>query len=363
MANRILNSSGVSKSRIITLLFFILLIVGLVMVGSASVVDAARDFQDKWYYLKLQAFWAVLASMVFIILSNFPHQKLQKFGSAFLLATIFLLILVMIPGVGTKLLGARRWINLGLFSIQPSEIAKLSLGIYFSSLLINHQKFSQFAATLGIVSLLVLFQPDMGTALVIIILSFILYFGSGGAVSKLILMSLVGLGLLGLLIIATPYRFARMKTFFDYSRDPQGSSYQIRQALIGFGSGSIFGVGIGQSKQKYDYLPEATTDSIFAIIGEELGMIGSVSIVLVFLIFILTGLEISKAATGFSSNLALAMVTIIGAQAFINISAITALVPLTGIPLSFISYGGSSLITMASATGIIVNISKTYDRQ
>lgn len=329
------------------------------MVGSASVVDAARDFSDKWYYLKLQSFWAILGTITFIFFSKFPLARLQKYAFLIFMVSLSLLILVMLPGIGVKLLGAQRWINLGFFSFQPSELAKLSLGIYFSSLLIKSDRFTQFAATLGIVSLLILLQPDMGTALVVISLGFVLYFGSGGHLGRLLTISVIGVALISFLIVVSPYRFNRLKTFFDYTHDPQGSSYQIRQALIALGSGGIFGVGLGQSKQKYDFLPEATTDSIFAIIGEEFGLIGTASLIVIFLILILTGLEVSASAKGFSSNLALAMTTIIGFQALINISAIIALVPLTGIPLTYISYGGSSLLTMAAATGMIVNVSKT----
>jgi len=279
------------------------------------------------------------------------------------LATICLLLIVILPGVGIKLLGARRWINLGLFSFQPSEVAKLTLGIYFSHLLNKIDRFKQFVFSLGLVLFFIMLQPDLGTAVLITLTASLIYFGSGGSVSKFLLMAVCGFFLGSILIIASPYRFSRLKTFLNYSQDLQGSSYQIHQALIALGSGGIFGMGLGQSRQKYDYLPEATTDSIFAVIGEELGLVGTVGLVITFLVFAVYGLNIARSAPpGFSANLALAMTSLISVQAFINISALTALTPLTGIPLSLISYGGSSLVTMLSASGILVNISKTYDK-
>ncbi len=351
-----------SPGKIITFIFFVLLLFGLVMVGSASVVDAARDFSDKWYYLKLQAAWAGLGVGVFLFFSRFNHLRLQKLSPHLFIGTFILLFLVILPGIGTKLLGARRWLNFGLVRFQPSELSKITLGIYFSAFLAKNHRFVQFISVLGLVALLILLQPDMGTALVVICLGLLIYYGSNGSVWHLFSASIIGLVLVGLLIIVSPYRFSRLKTFFDFSRDPQGASYQIRQALISLGSGGVMGVGLGQSRQKYDFLPEATTDSIFAVVGEELGLFGTLALVLAFLIMVLNGLEIARNSKGFSSNLALAMTAIIGVQAFINISAITALLPLTGIPLPFISYGGSSLLTMAAAAGISVNISKSYVR-
>ncbi len=205
-------------------------------------------------------------------------------------------------------------------------------------------------------------EPDLGTTLVVIGMAFILYFGSGGKISHMVLVSIFGAFAIGALILFSPYRLNRLKSYLDFSHDPQGSSYQIRQALIAIGSGGILGEGIGQSKQKYTFLPESMTDSIFAIIGEELGLVGGLVVLICFLILLTKGLKIAqKAKTKFSSNLAIALTAILGFQAFINISAITALVPLTGIPLTFISYGGTSLLIMLSAAGMLINIAKSYE--
>lgn len=350
-----------SESRYIFILVVILTLFGLLMVSSSSVVDAARNFNDKWYYFKLQSLWTVIGLSALMFFANFDHRLLQKYSFPLFLASIASLILVLIPGIGVKLLGARRWINVGV-SIQPSEITKLFSAIYFSSLLTKPGKHLQFALTITLICGLIMLEPDLGTTLVIIGMGFILYFGSGGKISHLLLTTVLGGFAIGVLILISPYRLNRLKSYMDVSHDPLGSSYQIRQALIALGSGGVMGQGIGQSKQKYTFLPESTTDSIFAIIGEELGMIGGVFVLTCFMLLLTKGLKVAQLAkTKFSSNLAVSLTAILGFQAFINISAITALVPLTGIPLTFISYGGSSLVIMLSAAGMLINIAKSYE--
>ncbi len=351
------------NSRTLTLITIGLTFFGLIMIDSASVVDAARDFGDKWYYLKLQSIWAILGLGLFFLFSRINHQIFKKYAFPFFVVTVFLLLLVLIPGIGVKLQGARRWINLGFFLLQPSELAKLTMAIYFSTLLSTKKKYLPFFFTLGLVSLLIVLEPDLGTTLVIIGMGFLTYFGSGGRIRYLAGFSVLGLLAVMLMVIVSPYRLSRLESYFNTRKDPLGSSYQIHQALIALGSGNLFGLGLGQSRQKYNFLPEATTDSIFAIIGEELGLVGSSALLLAFLILILRGFNSAgEAAMGFSQNLAVCLTSMIGIQAFINISAITALFPLTGIPLTYISYGGSSLLIMLVATGILVNIARSYEQ-
>jgi cell division protein FtsW len=353
-----------TNHRFLTLLTLGLTLFGLIMIGSASVVDAARDFGDKWYYLKLQGVWALIGIILFFILSRINHLRYQKYAFILFGVTVALLLAVLIPGIGIRLLGARRWLNFGFFLLQPSELAKLTMAVYFSALLTRKDKIVPFFMTLGMVSLLIIMEPDLGTALVIIGMGVFTYFGSGGKI--LPLLGFAGLGLVGifLIVMVSPYRLSRLQSYSNLSKDPQGASYQIRQALVALGSGKIFGVGLGQSRQKYNFLPETTTDSIFAIIGEELGLVGTTAVLLAFLLLILKGFNTSAVPhPGFSANLGLSLTTMIGLQSFINISAITALLPLTGIPLTYISYGGSSLLIMLVATGILVNISRVYDTQ
>lgn len=348
------------SALIITYLVLGLTLFGLLMVSSSSVVDAARDFGDKWYYLKLQSGWAVFGLFCFFIFSKFDYRKLEKLALPLLITTFVLLLSVLVPGIGSKILGARRWLSLGFLSFQPAEFAKLTLAIYFSSLLKkNTNQFLPFIIVLGIFSGLIMLEPDLGTTLVLVGSSLLTYFGSGNKlIGFFIFIPFLITGLL-LLIIFSPYRANRLKTFFDFSHDPLGSSYHIRQVLLSLGSGGVWGVGLGQSKQKYEFLPEASTDSIFAVIGEELGLVGGLIVIGLFYIFIRQGMHIAQNTTDrFGSNLALAITSWIGIQSFINLMAMVALVPLTGIPLPFISYGGSSLVLVLLASGILVNIAK-----
>jgi cell division protein FtsW len=334
------------------------------MIGNASVVDAARDFGDKWYYLKLQSLWALIGLAGFLVISRFDHLRFQKIAPALFYATLALLILVLIPGIGTKLLGARRWINVGFANLQPSELAKLTVAIYFSHLLAQKEKLLNFVLALVTVCGLIMLEPDLGTMLVLMGMGFLVYFTCTGKVTHIL--GIAGIGLIGviILIVTSNYRLNRLLSFFDPSRDPLGSSYQIQQSLIALGNGKIFGLGLGQSRQKYNFLPETATDSIFAVIGEETGLVGSVALSLIYLVLTVKGFEIAAAAKSvFSSNLAVALTGIIGFQAFINISANTALLPLTGIPLNYVSYGGSSLVVMLLAAGILVNISVKYAKR
>ena len=344
--------------RVVIYLVVVLTLFGLVMIASASVVNAARDFSDKWYYLKLQTLWTLIGFTSFIFFSYYPHQKLMGLSKPIMFGTVILLLLVLIPGIGSKLLGARRWINIGFASIQPTEIAKLSAAIYLSKLLSEKRpQIGKFFLTLAGLCGLVMLEPDLGTTLVILGMGMFLYFASSVKIAHVLIIVPVVLLTGFALIFLSPYRRARLTTFFNYSRDPLGASYQIRQALLGIGSGGITGLGFGQSRQKYEFLPEATTDSIFAIVGEELGLIGGIVVVAAFLYLISTGFQISlSVADPFSAHLALSISLILGLQAFINLSAIIALLPLTGIPLPFISYGGSSLVIMLSAAGILANI-------
>ena len=351
-----------TNHRALTLITISLTFFGLIMIGSASVVDAARDFGDKWYYLKLQGLWALIGLILFFIITRINHLRYQKYAFPFFCLTAGLLLVVLIPGIGTKLLGARRWINFGFFLLQPSELAKLTMAIYFSALLTKKNKIWPFFSTLTLASILIIMEPDLGTALVIIGMGIFTYFGSGGKILPLLGFTAMGLIAVILIIMVSPYRLSRLKSYVDYTHDPLGASYQIRQALVALGSGKIFGLGLGQSRQKYNFLPETTTDSIFAIVGEELGLVGSSAILLAFLILILKGFGAAAFShPGFSANLAISLTSLIGLQTFLNISAITALMPLTGIPLTYISYGGSSLLIMLVATGILVNISRAYD--
>lgn len=332
---------------------------GLVMVGNASVVSSSRDFGDQWHYLKLQTVWAAVGLAGFVGASIFPTKLLRRFALAFFGITLLLLCLVLVPGIGVSALGARRWLDLGFTSFQPSELAKLSLAIYLGVLFKSRPTFLRFIIPLSILALLVVAERDFGTTVIILGMGFLTYFGMGGRLLPFLIAMPVAAAVGAALIVTSPYRLARVTTFFNPSSDPEGSSYQVRQALIGVGSGGLFGVGLGQSRQKFNFLPEATTDSIFAIVAEELGLLGGGLLVLAFVYLISRGMYIAKKAVDpFNQAVALALTSWIGLQAFINLSALVALLPFTGVPLPFISYGGTSLVVTLIASGLLVNISR-----
>lgn len=349
-----------AKPTLIFLTVLGLLIFGVIMVGNASFADAASDFGNKWYYLRLQAIWSVIGLVAMFFTSKINLKRFPEISYYFLLSNIVLLLIVLIPGIGIKLLGARRWLGFGTLTFQPAELIKLAVILYLPRMLLDHNfKMVNFMGLLAVVCGLVALEPDMGTAMITFFVGMSMYFASGQSLKPLAYFApVIGLILVGFILIS-PYRLSRLQTFLDYSKDPMGSSYHIRQALLGIGSGGFWGVGFGQSKQKYQFLPEVTTDSIFAVVAEEMGFVGATGLILAFLYLVHQGLEIAKNASNeYLSLVAVGITSWIGWQAVINISAMTALIPLTGIPLPFISYGGSSLVVLLSAVGLLINIAK-----
>jgi cell division protein FtsW len=273
-------------------------------------------------------------------------------------------MLVFMPGVGSSAKGAARWINIFSFRLQPAEFVKLALAIYLSAWFSHKEKgrFLAFSLLLGAVLLLVMLQPDMGTASIILAEAVIIYFLSGGSVFHFLLAGPV-VALLGYLIIKIePYRAARLTSFLNMGNSLNDTSYHVKQVLIALGSGGIFGLGIGNSLQKYAYLPENVTDSIFPIIAEEFGFVGATILIILFAFLVYRGFVIaSRARDKFGKLLAGGIISFVGIQAVINLGAMTALFPLTGVPLPFISYGGSALVVDLAAMGILLNISKQAD--
>jgi cell division protein FtsW len=340
----------------------ILSLFGVLMVYDSSVAIAIRDFGNQYYYLRDQLKWLVVGFTALTVFSFIDYHAWYKIALPLLLGTLVLLVAVFLPGIGVRALGAHRWINVGFFVLQPAELAKLALVIYLSAWFSfrERRRLAAFALLVFMVVGLVLLEPDLGTSVIIVAIALILYFASGAPVLHFaVIIPVIAAGILGLAVIS-PYRMARLTAFIHPDLDPLGSSYHIRQALLGLGSGGWFGVGIGQSRQKYEYLPEANTDSIFAIIGEETGFVGGVAVILMFVFASWRGFRIAKRAKdGFGKLLAIGVTSWISLQSIINLSAMVALMPLTGVPLPFVSYGGSSLIIMLAAVGILLNISKT----
>ena len=345
---------------------FLLMVIALslfcvLMVYNSSVALAIRDFSDPLYYVKEQIKWLVIGFISLYICSRVRYTFWREVAVPILIGTLVLLFAVFLPGIGVSALGARRWISLGFTVFQPAELAKLSLIFYLSAWFTSREngRLSSFLTLLCLVVGLVVLEPDLGTAMIITSVGVFMYFLSGSPLRHFAILVPILVAVVLLLAVISPYRFARLTSFLHPEKDPLGSSYQMRQSLIAFGSGGLTGIGLGKSRQKYEYLPEANTDAIFAIIGEELGFIGTASVVGMYLLILWRAFAIARnAPESFGRLVALGISSWIGIQSSLNFSALVALVPLTGIPLPLVSYGGSSLIVLLSGIGILLNISR-----
>ncbi|MDO8639680.1 MAG: putative lipid II flippase FtsW [bacterium] len=339
----------------------ILTFFGLLMIYDASSFIAFRDFGDKYYYIKEQFLWVVLGFGFLTFFSLFDYHKFYNLSLPILFLALVLLVLVFIPGIGIYALGANRWINLGFITLQPAEFLKLALAIYLSAWFSNKERgrLLAFLLLMGLIISLVILEPDMGTAAIILAEALIVYFLAGANILHFAIVFPIT-GILGfILIVIEPYRAARLTAFLNPIKSLDVSSYHVKQILIALGVGGLTGVGLGNSLQKYAYLPENTTDSIFAIIAEEIGFIGAMILILLFIIVIWRGFLIAaKAKDIFGKLLAGGIISFLAVQTIINLGAQTALIPLTGVPLPFISYGGSALVVDLCAVGILLNISK-----
>lgn len=340
---------------------------GLIMLSSAGAVVGYQRFGSASHFLRQQFISFLFGALVLLIMTRVDYHQWRRLAFPLLLVSIFLLIAVFLPGVGFSAGGARRWIHLGSNLLQPSEIVKLTFLLYLAVWLEKRGKgvksftygFLPFALLLSLIVVLVMLQPDLGTVSIIALLSIAIYFIAGASWWHLIGFGVFGAGALGLLIRIAPYRAARLTVFLNPELDPQGIGYHINQALLAIGSGGLFGVGLGRSRQKFNFLPEVTGDSIFAVIAEELGFIIIVLVLIVFLLFLRRGLDVARKAPDTFGKLVAAGVTLwVVLQSLVNIGALSGLLPLTGITLPFISYGGSSLIMSMAAVGLLLNISR-----
>lgn len=338
---------------------FALLAFGLLMIYNASPVTSLRDFGDPLHLARLQIIWAGIALVLGFIGFRIHYKFWEHVSPILIIGAIVLLIAVFIPGVGLKIYGAQRWINLGFTSIQPAEFAKLAYIIYLSAWLSRKIKLAPFVIVTGLLVGIILLQRDFGTTTIVALSGLAIYFLSGAPLWQFGM--IVPIGLLGALgfILGSPYRRERLLTFLNPGVDTQGAAYHISQILISLGSGGWFGVGIGQSRQKYGYIPEVTTDSIFAVIGNEIGFIGSFVFVGVMFLIVYRGFKIANETKDrFGFLLAAGISSWIGLQAFINLAGMVSLLPLTGVPLPFVSYGGSSLVSASFGVAILLNISR-----
>lgn len=358
------------KGPSFSLLFIILalVVVGIIVISSASSVISLQTYDDSSYMLKKQIFNVILGLIALAVAYRVDSRIWKKLSAPLLIISLILLVAVLIPGIGSSHGGASRWLNLGPFgSLQPSEVLKFSLVIYLASLF--EKKGTEirtflhgllpFSAILVLVAILIMSQPDLGSFLVVAGLSVAVFFVSGSRLKHLGTLVVIGVAGIIALIKFEPYRMQRFLVFLNPEAHATGMGYQINQALLAIGSGGIWGLGFGQSRQKFQYLPEPATDSIFAIIAEEKGLIGALAIIALFAIFGYLGYQVARNANdAYSRLVAVGITSWIIVQAFLNVCAILSLVPLTGVPLPFISYGGSSIIVLLAACGILLNISK-----
>jgi cell division protein FtsW len=333
---------------------------GLLMVYDSSIASALQNFGDKYYFIKQQVIWVILGLAGMVFMSFFDYRHLQKLAPAIFIISLILLLLVLIPGLGVAGGGAHRWLRVGGFTLQPTEIIKLTSIIFFASLFSKGIRVTPFLIIVGVVVFIVgLFQRDLGSAIVFAATSLGLFYIAGASPWYFISAIPIGLFAFLLFVLTSSYRRLRVLAFLDPFSDTQGYSYHISQVLIALGSGGIFGLGVGQSRQKFAYIPEVTTDSIFSIVGEEFGLFGSLVLFIVFGFLIVRGLQIAdRAPDSFGKLLASGIAIWIGVQACVNLGAMVSLIPLTGVPLPFISYGGSALLCNLAAIGILLNISR-----
>jgi cell division protein FtsW len=351
-----------------------LILLGVVILASVSAAFSFKKFGDTYYFLRHQILFGLIPGLILGFLAyRINLSLLKKWAPVLLLITLVLMVMVFLPVIGSTTAKAARWIGFGPFSFQPSELLKLTFILYLASWLISRvgktsliKKTAEFSQTLvafliaiGIISILLFFQSDISTLGVIILVAGLMYFLINTPLWHSILLILIGAGGLFSLIKLAPYRVNRLLVFLNPDLDPMGIGYQAKQALIAVGSGGLGGVGLGMSTQKLGFLPQTISDSIFAVFAEETGFVGSAILIFLFLIFFWRGLKIAKESQDkFSQLTAIGITSWIIIQTFVNIGAMIGLLPLTGIPLPFISYGGSALIVELIATGLLLNISR-----
>lgn len=340
---------------------------GLVMIYSASYIWAEYKFSDPFKFVKNQGLFFLIGVVLMFVISKIDFHLYQKYANKILVLCIALLILVLIPGVGTVRNGSRSWFGIGSFGIQPSEFTKLGLIMFTSKYLCRNQKEMKHVKTgvLPILGLtlsifgLIMLQPDFGTGTIIVMTIIGILFVGGVRFQFFFKIGIIGvMGIVGLILIA-PYRLARILSFLDPWKDPLGSGFQIIQSLYAIGPGGLFGLGFGNSIQKHFYLPEPQTDFIFSIISEEFGFLGVLIVTSLFLCIIISGFKIAHESSDlFGKYLAFGIIFQVAFQAILNLCVVVGLIPVTGVTLPFLSYGGSSLLITLCSMGVVLNISR-----
>lgn len=354
----------------LTLVVMTLICVGIVMIYSASCINAMETFKDSMYYLKRHILFLVMGLATAYMAMSVDYQRIAPYARRIMIMSIVLLVLVLIPHIGKESYGARRWFKLGVFHFQPSELAKLAMIVFTADFLARKQAivksfwkgFLPVILVMGVMCVLTVKQPDLGTTVEMAFVTLVMLFIAGARLRHMAIIAVGGIVVVTYLIIKEPYRMARIIAFLDPWQDSQGIGFQLTQSQIALGSGGVFGVGLGHGQQKLFYLPAAHTDFILSIIGEELGMLGAFAVVGLFVLFIWYGTRIIRQThDAFGYFMAIGIVTMLGLQAMVNVGVSIGAFPTKGLPLPFISYGGSALIFHLMAIGLLLNISKSGD--
>lgn len=357
------------KTRIsLLMIVFTLVVIGIVMVYSSTAINAWQKYNDSAYFLKRHLLFILISVLSTALVMSFDYRILSKYAKILILVSLFFLILLQIPGASREIAGAKRWFRLLGLSFQPSEFANLAVIIYVASFLSRKglARMEQFSfgflpviTVLGMVNLLVLIQPDLGTAVALSIVVFIMLFIAGARFAYLAYIFLSTLPFLYLLIFNVPYRRVRIMAFLNPWADSLGSGFQLIQSQVALGGGGIFGRGLGKSLQKLFYLPAAHTDFIFSILGEELGFFATAAVVGLFILLFLAGCKIVKhTQDSFGAFLSLGIISLLSLKAILNIGVSIGVFPTKGLPLPFISYGGSSLLVDMISFGLLLNVAR-----
>lgn len=345
---------------------------GLVMVISASSVTDLKEHGTTWYSFKRQALWAIVGTFGLVLAFRVHYRRWRNWAGPMLIAAIGLLVLVLVPGIGAEVNGSSRWIGVGALRVQPSEFAKLAVLLFVAKLLADREREGKARVTrltvkptlvvFGGVAALLMLQPNLGTTIVLGAIVLTMLFIYGARMHHLAGIAVLGAGAATFLALQASYRRARVTAFLNPWADPSDTGYQTIQSLVGIASGGLFGVGLGASRAKYEFLPEAHTDFIFAIIAEELGLLGAAVVIGLFVALAYFGVRVAlETADPFGRLVATGITTWFGVQAFVNIGAVVAVLPITGVPLPFVSFGGSSLVVTLVAAGILANIASHAD--
>ncbi|HEY1371069.1 MAG TPA: putative lipid II flippase FtsW [Candidatus Binatia bacterium] len=344
-----------------------LLAIGITMVLSTSYIYAQERFGDGTYFFRKQLIAAGIGFAGLLIAAAMPVEVYRKLAYPLMGAVLLVLVLLLVPGIGSTRGGARRWLILGGFAFQPAEVAKLSLLLYLSrSLAKKTEKMGSFALGVvphllvgGVFIGLIVLEPDLGTAVTLGLLLILMLFIAGAKMSHLACLGLAALPVVAVAVMGAEYRMRRLMTFLDPWRDASKSGFQIIQSYIAFGSGQLLGRGLGESRQKMFYLPEAHTDFIFSVIGEEMGLLGALGVLALFAVIIVRGLKLaSRIEEPFSQYLAFGLTTLLGLQALIHMSVVMGLMPTKGLVLPFISYGGSAMMVNLVEAGMLLGLSR-----